>query len=186
MDEITDDDLMRLYQQGDVDAFDVLFDRYYVSVYNFARTMLNNGAEADEVLQEAFLSVAQSGHSYAGRGSFRTWLMRIVRNRCLNRLAAVRARREVSGGSNFDAATLPAQAPGPVEQLEELDEQNRIRAAIAELPERQREAITLYAFEQMKYRQIAEVMEMPVGTVKTLIHRARASLAQRLTFDRGE
>ena len=184
MDEMTDDDLMRLYQQGDADAFDVLFDRYYVSVYNFARSVLGNGVEADEILQETFLAVARSAASYVGRGKFRAWLMRIVRNRCLNQLAAVRARREVLGDRDCEAGAWAAGGPGPVEQLEELEEEQRIRAAMAELPERQREAIALYAFEQMKYREIAEVMEMPEGTVKTLIHRARASLAQRLTFDR--
>ena len=181
MDEMTDDDLMRLYQQGDADAFDVLFDRYYVSVYNFARSLLGNGAEADEILQETFLAVARSAASYAGRGKFRAWLMRIVRNRCLNQLAGVRARREVFGDGGGEAGARGDKGPGPREQLEE---EQRIRAAMAELPERQHEAIALYAFERMKYRQIAEVMEMPVGTVKTLIHRARASLAQRLTFDR--
>ena len=99
-------------------------------------------------------------------------------------MAAVRARREVFGGCDGQGPEPGANDLGPSEQLEQLEQQQRIRAAVAELPERQREAIALYAFERMKYCEIADLMEMPVGTVRTLIHRARASLAQRLKFNR--
>jgi RNA polymerase sigma-70 factor (ECF subfamily) len=84
------------------------------------------------------------------------------------------------GQELLDATEPAASGASPVERVEADEQTSLIRAAIAGLPERQREAITLYAFEQMSYRQIAEVLDMPINTVKTLIHRARAGLAQLL------
>ncbi len=81
-----------MWRDGDADAFDTLFDRHYAAVFHFARTMLGDEHAAEEVLQETFLAVAQSD-SYLPRGLFRGWLMRIVRNRCLNRIDARRAQR---------------------------------------------------------------------------------------------
>jgi len=180
MEPLSDDDLVRMYRQGDAEAFDTLFDRHYGSVYGFARTMLREPAAAEEVLQETFLSVARTASRYTPRGRFRSWLMRIVRNRCLNRIEARRRRRAALAVSGPDVADLPAREPAPVRRAQSHEQQALIRAAVADLPDRQREAIALYAFEQMSYREIAEVLQMPINTVKTLIHRARANLARAL------
>ena len=75
MQHLTDDDLIRLYRDGDADAFDALFDRYYTSVYNFSRMMLGDSGASDEVLQEVFLAVAQNASKYVARGNFRAWLI---------------------------------------------------------------------------------------------------------------
>jgi len=180
MESVSDDDLMRMYCNGDADAFDTLFDRHYASVYNFARTMLGEAAGPEEVLQETFLAVARSARQYSPRGRFRSWLMRIVRNRCLNRIEAERLRRAAMADSGLDLAEPIAEQQSPAARIESDEQTVIIRAAIANLPERQREAISLYAFEQMSYREIGEVLNMPVNTVKTLIYRARAHLAQAL------
>jgi RNA polymerase sigma-70 factor (ECF subfamily) len=180
MEQVSDDDLMRLYGDGDADAFDALFDRHYASVYNFARTMLGNRGGPDEVLQETFLAVAQNAEKYAPRGRFRPWLMRIARNLCLNRIQADRLRRAAMAGSDLVLTDRAAESVGPAETVDSDERTAAIRAAIAALPDSQREAITLYAFEQMSYREIAEVMEAPINTVKTLIRRGRASLARKL------
>ena len=180
MTDVSDDDLIRMYHNGDADAFDALFDRYYAAVYRFARTMLGNAGGPEEVLQETFLAVARAGRKYTPRGRFRPWLMRIVRNRCLNRIQADRARRAALAESGFEIVDAASDEPAPSERVEADEQVAAIRAAVADLPDRQREAIALYAFEQMRYREIAEVLEMPINTVKTLIHRARASLARTL------
>ncbi|MFO7898594.1 MAG: sigma-70 family RNA polymerase sigma factor [Planctomycetota bacterium] len=177
MNDLSDDDLMGLFQDGDADAFDVLFDRYHVPVYHFARSILREGPGAEDVLQETFLAVAGAAERYEPRGQFRAWLFRIVRNRCLNRLAAKRARRETFHAAGFAAAERPGPARPPDEKVQGDEERAAVRRALAELPDRQREALTLRAFEQMPYREIAAVMEMPINTVKTLIHRARVRLA---------
>ena len=180
METLTDDDLVRMYREGDAEAFDVLFDRHCRGVYGFAHTMLGDGGGAEEVLQETFLSVAQTAASYTPRGRFRSWLMRIVRNRCLNRLESRRARQAMLQRGGPDVVDLPARGPSPSRQVQDDEQRAIVRSAVANLPDRQREAVALYAFEQMTYREIAAVLQMPINTVKTLIHRARASLARAL------
>ena len=179
MDPLSDDDLMRLFGEGDASAFDALFDRHYVAVYNFAVAMLG-ASEAEEALQETFLAIAQNVGKYAASGQFRSWLMRIVRNRCLNRLQARQARRALFGGGSIELVE-PASVDPPPPRIAEANEQAQaIYEAVAQLPDRLREAICLFAFQQMSYREIASVLDMPLNTVKTLIHRARAELARRL------
>ena len=177
MADITDDELLAMYSDGDAEAFDTLFDRYRAPVYNFAHLMLGRADGAEDMLQETFMAVARTAERYQPHGHFRSWLMRIVRNRCLNELEARRVRRRMAARSGLDLAEPPADGPSPPERLERSEQMARLRDLIAALPERQREAIVLYAFEQMSYREIGDVLGVPVNTVKTLIHRARATLA---------
>ncbi len=177
---VSDDDLVLMYREGQAEAFDVLFDRYYVSVYNFARMMVREATGAEEVLQETFLAVARSAKAYEPRGTFRTWLMRIARNRCLNRLESQRTRREIL--VDEDAGVIvqyPSREAVPLERILADEQMDLLQKALLDLPDRQREVITLYAFEEMTYQQIAEVLDLPVNTVKTLIHRGRAALARK-------
>ena len=186
MDPICDDDLILMYRNGDAEAFDTLFDRYYLSVYNFARMMLGGSGGAEDVLQEAFMTLAQAARTYTPVGKFRPWLMKVVRNLCLNKLRSQRVLRNVITQSESNSVHVLSNNPSPCDQAEAHEQTAIIRVAIGHLPDRQREAITLYAFEEMSYREIAEVLETPINTVKTLIHRARASLAQTLDTDRKE
>jgi RNA polymerase sigma-70 factor (ECF subfamily) len=178
---LTDDDLFLMFREGQADAFDVLFDRHYVSVYNFARTMLRDASAAEEVLQETFLAVARAARTYEARGTFRTWLLRIARNRSLNRLDAQRARRQVLADDPAGLALqYPSREPSPPQRAMGNEQVQLVKRAMLALPDRQREAIALYAFEELTYQQIAEVLDVPINTVKTLIHRARAGLAEAL------
>jgi len=180
MAEIDDDDLVRLYREGDADAFDALFDRHHAVAHRFASALLGNAESAREVLQESFLAVARTARTYVPRARFRAWLLRIVRNRCLNRLAAERRRREVLGTSALLAAEPAGPTPAPPDRAVSGERVARIRAAFGRLPDGQRQALALRAFERMKYREIAEVLEVPLNTVKTLIRRARAALRSAL------
>ena len=178
MADISDDELVTLYRDGDADAFDTLFGRHRTPVYNFARLMLGDADGAEDVLQETFLTVARTARDYEPRGRFRGWLMRVVRNLCLNRIAALRVRRRVVAESGLNVVEAASREPSPPQRLERDEQMARLRGLISGLPERQRETLVLYAFEQMSYREIADVLGMPLGTVKTLIHRARAALAR--------
>lgn len=181
--DVSDDELLLMYREGDADAFDTLFDRHHTSVYNFARAMLDGSDSAEEVVQETFMAVARTAKSYKPRGLFRPWLMRITRNLCLNRIQAQRARRRLITESGLDVVEPASGEPTASERLEADEQMANLRRHIAQLPERQREALVLYAFEQMRYREISEVLEVPINTVKTLIHRARASLARAFEGD---
>ena len=178
MPDLSDDDLVAMFRDGDADALESLFDRYRAPVYNFARMMLGQADGAEDVLQETFLTLARAGDRYQPRGRFKPWLMRVTRNLCLNRIQSQRLRHRVAATGRLDIVEPPAPQPTPAEQVETDERLALLRRRIAELPERQREAIVLYAFEQMGYREIADALDVPIGTVKTLIHRARAALAQ--------
>ncbi len=180
MEGLTDDELMCLYRDGDADAFDVLFDRHYAAVYNFARTVLDGGVGADDVLQDTFIAVARGAADYVPRGRFRPWLMRIARSRCLDCLRSA-GRRLPPGTATPDGVhAVPSRQPSPLQSAEGAEAAREMRRMLAALPERQREALALYAFEGMTYREIASALGSPVNTVKTLIHRARATLAGRM------
>lgn len=180
MHSLSDDNLVQMYREGDMQAFDVIFDRHHATVYRWALALLRDAHKAEDLLQEAFAAAVHALPQYEPRGHFRAWLLRIVRNRCLNRIESER-NRIVIVGSNVLEMVEPASAePTPAEQAATTDAHRMIAGAMAELPARQREALALYALEQMPYDEIAEAMEMPINTVKTLIHRARAHLATRL------
>ncbi len=186
MDQRTDDDLVRLFACGDDGAFDMLFDRHHAAVYAVARSILGRADGADEILQETFLAVARSARDYTPRGRFRAWLMRIVRNRCLTRIEADRSRRQLAAGIDVHVAAAAGAEASPDRQAESGEQTERIIAAVNALPPSQRQAIALYALDGMLYRDIAEVMDVPVNTVKTLIHRARANLAAALDGENQE
>lgn len=180
MEELSDDDLIRVYREGDVAAFDALFARHHASVYNFARVMLDGSPDAEDVLQETFLQIARAARSYVPRGRFRVWMLRIARNLCLNRLDRRRRRRRLIAEGALGLVEPESADPDAGQVAEAGERAAELRRLIGELPERQREAVTLRSFEQMTYREIARVMDVPVGTVKTLIHRGRARLARGL------
>ena len=186
MPDLSDDELITMYRDGDAEAFETLFDRYRNSVYNFARKMLEDSAGAEDVFQESFLAVARAARRYEPRGHFRVWLMRIVRNRCLNWIQSARVRRAAVAEGDLKIIESASREPSPADLAETNETATLVRKAIGSLPERQREAIVLYAFEKMAYREIGEVLDTPVNTVKTLIHRARAALARVLEQASGE
>lgn len=172
----SDDDLICRYREmRDTHAFDMLFHRHSTRVYRYACGMLGCAASAEEILQEVFLTVSQAASRYEARGHFVTWMLRLTRNRCLNAIESRKLRKMASTKDD-----LPAWSPGPAEQAAISEELARIQQAITELPEREREAILLYAMQDMDYRHIAQVLDVPVNTVKTLIHRARQTLARQI------
>jgi RNA polymerase sigma-70 factor (ECF subfamily) len=179
MPDLTDDDLFHAHAEGDAVAFQVLFGRHQAAVHNFAWTLLRNRHDAEEVLIETFVAVARAAGegSYAARGRFKAWIMRVARNRCLNRIAAARACPVIGDGEELAELAPAAPDLAPPEQVAQAERQARLREAVGRLPLRQREALALYAFEQMRYEEIAAVMGTPLNTVKTLIRRARAALA---------
>ncbi len=180
MGALSDDKLMRMYREGDADAFDALFDRYHAPVYNFARMMLDGAPGADDVLQETFLAVARAAGDYEPRGRFRAWIMRVARNQCLDCLRAATRRRLALVETGLGPAEPVSREARPPEWLAADEHADALYRLIAALPERQREAVVLRAFEGMSYGEIASTLGVPINTVKTLIHRGRAALAAGL------
>ena len=143
------------------------------------RPTLNGSEGSQDVLQETFLAVARASKKYEPRGRFRPWIMRIARNLCLNRIEAIQAQRRVMAESPLRLIEPTSEEPEPSEEASGNEQARRLRGLVMELPERQRETMILYAFERMSYREMSEVLDVPVNTLKTLVHRARATLARR-------
>ena len=169
-DDLSDEQLMLMFRYGSRAAFELLFEAYRGPVYHFARRMLGSREAAEDACQDTFLRMIRSAETWRPTGKFRTWLYTIARNCCLN------ARRDARPDVAFRDA--PSRAEGPGEAAARAELAGRIERAIADLPPPQREVLLLRVRNGLSYADIAEVTERPLGTVKTLLHRARLQLAK--------
>jgi RNA polymerase sigma-70 factor (ECF subfamily) len=157
---------MALVSDGQARAFEVVFDRHSSVAFSLAYRMCGRSAMAEDIVQDAFLSLWRSGARYdRERGSVRSWVLRAVHNRAIDafRREAVRPTVHVE---QEELAERFAAAERTDHQVETRDEARRIRGALAELPDEQRHVIELAYFGGFTHRQIAEMLELPAGTVK--------------------
>lgn len=171
---MTDDQLMSRVAQGDDDACRLLVERWEGPVFAFLFRMLGSREEAQDLGQETFLRVCRKAKGYRQSGQFRSWLFRIAGNLARSRLR----RRRVIRWVRFDATTHERPAPGAPadEQIEREETRRAVRTALAQLPDRQREAMILKQYEDMSYREIAAAMGITEAAVESLLHRAMAAL----------
>ena len=164
---LADEELMTLVERRDPEAFAVLYDRHGGAAYSLAHRIVGNPGLAEDVTQEAFLSVWRSGARFdAARGSVRSWTLGIVRNRAIDAL-----RRASTGAPKLDLdddAVLEGQAAGELTDSEAIrrETSRRVRGALGELPSEQSEVIGLAYFGGFTHSEIAEMLGMPLGTVK--------------------
>jgi RNA polymerase sigma-70 factor (ECF subfamily) len=137
-------------------------------VWRLARGMLGQAADADDATQEIFLRVQEKAASFDGRGSFAAWVRRLAVNHCLNRLAERRRREARCETDHVDA--IPATAKPGIETSEALER------ALARLPDDQRAALVLREIDGRSYREIADLLAIPIGTVMSRLARARERL----------
>jgi RNA polymerase sigma-70 factor (ECF subfamily) len=172
-------------QQGDTAAFEVLINLHAQLVYNLALRVLRNPEEAEDLAQETFLRAWRGLSRFRGEARFSTWLYRIAINLCYNHLP--RLQRELTALTPDEAAlNLPDTTAEVSTVLLSAELTAFLHKAITELPETYRLLITLRHLQEMSYNEIAEVMELPLGTVKTGIYRARHLLKDRLTQYEGD
>jgi len=176
---LSDDELVERCRRRDHEAFTEIVDRYKDRVYWLVRRMVGS-VYSEDITQEVFLRVYQAIGRFQGRSSFRTWLYRITRNLCLTELKKRGARGEhlsiEDEGEEKVNRLLPASAGSLMEEIERRDISESIQALIAGMPEKYRTVLTLFYLQQLRYEEIAEIMEIPMGTVKTHIHRAKLCL----------
>jgi RNA polymerase sigma-70 factor (ECF subfamily) len=163
---LADEELMQLVRAGETRAFEVIFDRHSGAAFSLAYRMCGRRAMAEDVVQEAFVSLWRSGARYdATRGSVRTWVLSVVRNRAIDAF-----RRESAKGSRDVAEEGIAERMAAPEltdtEVERRDEARQVRKALVELPPDQRQVIELAYFGGFTHSQIANMLELPSGTVK--------------------
>ena len=188
----SDERLVMSARAGDREAFAQLVQRYEAQVYTMSMRMLSNREDARDLAQEVFLTVYQSLDRFRGEAQFRTWLYRVTLNRCrdeIRRRGTVKHTRPLSldgiagaadadeGASGIEPA---AREPSPEAEARGRETQALVRKAIDRLPEELREALLLRDTQDLAYEQIASVLEVPVGTVRSRLNRARTRLAELL------
>lgn len=174
--------LMLGVQAGDHAAFATLLRRNQGAVLGLAYRYLGDRAQAEDVAQDVFLQLYRARGRYRPDARFRSYLLRITANACLSRLrrrthASLDAEDE-AGRAGGDPADPAARAPGAALEQDELHA--RVRAAVAQLPDRQRLAILLNKFEGLGYREVGEQLGLSVPATKSLLHRARMALKDLL------
>ena len=179
--------LMLRVKQGDWEAFTSLVDKYKQPVMNLVYRMLRDATEAEDISQAVFVQVFKSANRYQVASKFSTWLFTIARNLCLNEIR----RRSRHPADSLDAShpiydAQPAQQYedrrtfSPPERLLHGELEEKIEQALAELPENQRTAILLCRGDELSYEDIAKVLGVSLSATKSLIHRGREALKQKL------
>jgi RNA polymerase sigma-70 factor, ECF subfamily len=179
---LADEELMELVHDGEVRAFEVIFDRHASVAFSLAYRMCGRPAMAEDIVQEAFLSLWRSAAAYdASRGSVRTWVLSVVRNRAIDAF-----RREgAKAASDVAEPGLAERIPAPEltdREVERRDDARQVRDALNGLPPDQRQVIELAYFGGFSHTQIAEMLKLPAGTVKG---RMRLGLS-KLRFTLGD
>jgi len=151
---------------------------YQHRVFGVALRMLGNRAEAEEVAQEAFVRAHRALGAFRGDAKLSTWLYAITSRLCLNRLAS--GERRLARQGEDALLRLSDVAPRPDAALERRELETALGRAIAELPEDRRIVVVLRDLEGLSYEEIAQVLELELGTVRSRLHRARAELKEKL------
>ncbi len=163
---LADEDLMELIRDGETRAFEVVFDRHVGAAFSLAYRMCGSRVRAEDVVQEAFVSLWRSGARYdRARGSVRSWILSAVHNRAIDafRRELVKEAQDVH---DERLAELVAAGELTDQVVERRDDASRVRAAMLELPADQRRVIELAYFGGFTHSEIAEMLELPAGTVK--------------------
>ena len=177
--------LVRLAQQGDMQAFEELVVRYRDKIYARAFSMMRSEEDAIDLSQEAWIKAWQRLKQFQGESSFGTWMTRVVINLCLDqlrkqkrhRVESLEAMDEESGGVERQ---MPILNPNPTEGLERDELRQRIDKALAQLSYEHRTVLVLHEFEELEYKLIAKRMGCSIGTVMSRLFYARRKMAALL------
>jgi RNA polymerase sigma-70 factor, ECF subfamily len=170
-----DGELVAMTLGGNPECFATLVERYERAVYHLCYRTVHNVEEARDATQEAFFKAYRSLRTFKQGAKFSTWIFSIAYHACCDRL---------NRNKRYSNEEMPERAdpgPGPEREAIALDEARRLRAAIDALPEKYRTVITLYHLQGKQYEEIAEVLGLPMGTVKTHLFRAKEQLRKLLS-----
>ena len=179
--EQDDTQLVKASQQGDQDAFALLVRRHQRRVFNLSLRMVQDYEDASEATQEAFVAAWQGLPSFRGEARFATWLYRIAYHCCLRQLERRKRERDLQAVIEAEQILDGMHKEQRVEDiLERRDRLAVVRAQMEQLPAKYRSVLVLRHLQEMSYEEMAAVLSMPVGTIKTHLFRARNLLKERL------
>jgi RNA polymerase sigma factor (sigma-70 family) len=180
----TDESLVERYAGGEVAAFDILYRRHELRIWRYLMRQVGNRATAEELMQEVWFAVARDAPRFQPRARFTTWLFTVARNRMLDAMRS--SRRTLSLDSlGFDSGAVLAQLStepgvGPLHAAVVRDQQGALAAALAQLPEEQRDAFLLQIEGELSIEEVASVTHSSFETTKSRLRYARAKLRELL------
>ena len=189
---LNDSDLIKKTLEGDDHSFSLLVDKHKDFVFSMAVRILQNEQLAEEVAQDSFLNAYKALKSFEGKSKFSTWLYRITYNVALNALKKENRNREFFSGQEpeeYMSYSISNQInDSTLDDVERNDMGDIVRGCIAKLPSKFASILTMYHLNQMKYYEISELMRLPIGTVKSYIHRGRVMLRKLIleNYDKRE
>lgn len=179
--------LVKDLRDGDREAFRFLVEKYHVRVIRTCMGFVHNSADAEDIAQEVFIEIIRSAASFRSESGLSTWIYRIAVNKSLNHLKRASRRRIVSflagspsGEELYEKSLNVSSGEHTDDNLIRRDQAKALEKALESLPESQRTAFVLSRYEELSYREISDVMGLSVGSVESLIFRARKGLQQRL------
>ena len=179
--EATDLDLVARHRYGDEQAFTEIYQRYATMVYNLSLRLSGNADEASDLTQEIFLRIFRHLSKFRGSSSLKTWIYRVALNHCRSRLGRKRpAPQPLTGPEGETVREIPDPGRSPEDRAVAESESRLVAVALARLPRRFAEAVTLRDLEGLTYQEIAEVLRVRIGTVRSRIARGRERLREVL------
>jgi RNA polymerase sigma-70 factor (ECF subfamily) len=179
--------LINRIQEGDQKAFRLLVEKHQEMVVNTCFSIVHSRADAEDIAQDVFLEVFRTSGNFRGDSKLSTWLYRIATNRSLNFIRNKKRKGffetfedAFSSGRNRDNEISGNHADQPDQNITGQQRKDMLHHAIDKLPEKQRVAFTLNKYEELPYLQIAEIMEISLSSVESLIHRAKKNLQKQL------
>lgn len=176
-----DEALIQGMAAGDEHALDELYARHGGAVLSFLTARMGDRQQAEEVLQDVMLAAWNNAPDFRGESKVRTWLLAIARNRAIN---AQRGKKFTLTPLNA-VFELPSADTGPLERIERKAQHMTLREAIRHLPEAQREILVLVFFHQLSGPEVADLLGISIGTVKSRLHRAKDALRHALYSEGG-
>ena len=183
----SDEELLTRFCKGETEAFGDLVRRYEKELYGYLRRYVGDASLAEDVFQNTFLQVYLKAKQYEPGRPVRPWLYAIATNQAIDALRRSGRHPTVSldqlaesgsGEPSRPTESLPGGGPGPLEAVHTREQKENIRASVERLPDTLRQVLVLAYYQGLKYREIAEILDIPVGTVKSRLHAALTKLQQ--------
>lgn len=185
--ELSDSELIAAFKGGDAEALGLLMERHKAAVYGYLLRLTGRPDAADDLFQEVFLKLVKNPSAYGEREKFKAWLFTVARNAAMDYFRKEGSRGEVAmegyGGQPGPADFLASAEPGPAEAFYGKARGALIDAALAGLSEDQREVFYLRHYSELSFKEIAEQLSLPIGTVLARMSRAAARLRNKLEKD---